>query len=592
MSTSLRNKKSADPSSFDNMRHSFAHLLAAAVKQLWPGTHNAIGPAIENGFYQDFDFGNKKISDEDLPRIEAKMREILKQWHTFKHWEVSVEEARELFKNNPYKLELLEEFAKEAKKISINDPGNFIDLCKGGHSNDPQKEMRHFKLMSVAGAYWRGDEKRQMLTRIYGIAFWTKKELDDYLQMVEEAKKRDHKVLGKTLGLFTFSELVGPGLPLYTPKGTFILNQIKNYSRMLRKELRYQEVQTPQINKAELFRISGHEEKYKDDMFSVASNYTDEVYYLKPMNCPQHTQLFASQSRSYKDLPVRFADFSLLYRDEKPGELQGLSRLRSFSQDDAHCFCMEDQIEEEFTRLLDVVHRTMALYKMDYRIRLSLRDEKKKKSYLGDDALWKKSQTLLAQLLKKKNVKHFVAEGEAAFYGPKMDLLALDALGREVQLSTIQLDFNMTKRFELEYTDAQGNKQTPVMIHSAFVGSPERFLGILIEHYAGAFPLWLAPEQVWIIPISEKFNAYAKKITAALRKEFPDIRLVIRDENETLGKKIRGGQVQKIPYLLIVGEKEKKTKTVSVRSYEKGDAGAWSMQKFTAQLKKELKPRA
>lgn len=578
-----------DSPSLNNMRHSFAHLLAASVKQLWPGTHNAIGPAIENGFYQDFDFGSRKISEEDLPKIEKKMRELVKQWHAFKHWEVTAQEARKLFKDNPYKLELLEELAKENKKITVNDPGNFIDLCKGGHSDNPQKEMRCFKLMSVAGAYWRGDEKRAMLTRIYGVAFSSQKELDAYLAMLEEAKKRDHKVLGKTLGLFTFSELVGPGLPLYTPKGTFVLNQIKNYSRKLRKELGYQEVQTPQINKAELFRVSGHEAKYKESMFSVSSNYTDETYYLKPMNCPQHTQLFASQARSYKDLPVRFADFSLLYRDEKPGELQGLSRLRSFSQDDAHCFCREDQIEEEFTRLLDAVHRTMALYKMDYRIRLSLRDEKKKAGYLGDDGLWKKSQTLLTQLLKKKGVKHFVAEGEAAFYGPKMDLMALDAIDREVQLSTIQLDLNMAKLFGLEYTDEKGNKQTPVMIHSALVGSPERFLGIFIEHVAGAFPLWLAPEQAWIVPISEKFNAYAAKVAVALRKEFPDIRLMVRDENDTLGKKIRAGQTQKIPYLLIVGEKEKKTKTVSVRSYANGDAGAWSMTKLIAQLKKELK---
>src|SRR5487761_1040939 len=465
MSTSPKNN-----SSLEGMRHSFAHLLAASVKQLWPGTHNAIGPAVENGFYQDFDFGNRKISEEDLPKIEKKMREVVKQWHAFKHWEVSAQEAKKLFKDNPYKLELIDDLAKEGKKITVNDPGNFLDLCKGGHSVSPQKEMRFFKLMSVAGAYWRGDEKRQMLTRIYGVAFTNQKDLDDYLLMLEEAKKRDHKVLGKTLGLFTFSELVGPGLPLYTPKGTFVLNQIKNYSRTLRKELGYEEVQTPQINKAELFRVSGHEAKYKENMFSVSSNYTDETYYLKPMNCPQHTQIFASQPRSYKDLPVRFADFSLLYRDEKPGELLGLSRLRSFSQDDAHCFCREDQIEEEFTRLLDVVHRVMARYGMEYHIRLSLRDEKNTKQYLGDDALWKKSQALLSQLLKKKGVKHIVAEGEAAFNGPKMDLMATDALGREVQLSTIQLDFNMAGRFGLEYTDEKGNKQTPVMIHSALVG--------------------------------------------------------------------------------------------------------------------------
>ena len=454
--------------------------------------------------------------------------------------------------------------------------------------NTSELQLDAFKLTRVAGAYWRGDEKNPMLTRIYGVAFGAKKELDEYLQLQEEAKKRDHRVLGKELGLFVFSDLVGPGLPLYTPKGTAILKKIKEYSLELRKEIGYQEVQTPQINKAELFRISGHYDKYKDAMFHVRSNYTEEEYFLKPMNCPQHTQLFASESRSYKDMPVRFADFAVLYRDEKPGELNGLSRLRAFSQDDGHSFCREDQIEEEFNRVLSVVEKAMKTYGMNYWVRLSLRDEKNKKKYLGDDKVWKKSQATLRSLLQKKGVEFKEAEGEAAFYGPKMDLIAKDSLGREWQLSTIQLDLNMAGRFGLEYTDENGQKQTPVMIHAAIVGSPERFLGVLIEHYAGAFPLWLAPEQIWILPISDKFSAYANDVRQKLLKLNADLRVRVNDENETLGKRIRQGETMKIPYLLIVGEREMGKNEVSVRERGKGDTGSMPLEAFGEKLKNIL----
>lgn len=422
-----------------------------------------------------------------------------------------------------------------------------------------------------------------MLTRIYGVAFETEKELNDYLKMMEEAEKRDHRKLGKNLSLFIFSDLVGPGLPLYTAKGTIIRKIIQDYSNKLRKKIGYEEVYTPQINKTELFKVSGHYEKYKDSMFRVVSNYTDEEYYLKPMNCPQHTQIYASQMRSYRDLPLRIADFAMLYRDEKPGELSGLFRLRAFAQDDGHCFCKEDQIKDEFNSLLNVINEAMKTYKMDYFIRLSLRDEKNKEKYLGDDKTWKKSQKILEDLLKEKKVKYITALGEAAFYGPKIDIIAKDSLGREWQLSTIQLDFNMPEKFGLEYIGEDGKKYAPVMIHSAIIGSPERFLGILIEHYAGAFPVWLAPIQVWVLPLSEKHEKYAEKITEELKKN--NLRAEIHKENETISKRIREGELQKIPYILVVGDKEKNANTVRVRERSKGDIGEMDIDKFIGKIK-------
>ncbi|HEY4509403.1 MAG TPA: threonine--tRNA ligase [Candidatus Paceibacterota bacterium] len=580
----------------EDIRHSWAHMLAAAVKKFYPKAELGIGPVIENGFY--YDFGKIKITDEDLPRIEEEMRKIAAGNHAFKKELWTSQKAAAHFKklNQPYKVELIRDLLKtqnsklKTGKVGMVYTGDvFLDLCRGGHvKNTSELQLDAFRLTRVAGAYWRGDEKNPMLTRIYGVAFSSKKELDEYLQLQEEAKRRDHRVLGKELGLFVFSDLVGPGLPLYTPKGATILKKIKEYSLELRKEIGYQEVQTPQINKAELFRISGHYDKYKDAMFHVRSNYTEEEYFLKPMNCPQHTQIFASESRSYKDMPVRFADFAILYRDEKPGELNGLSRLRAFSQDDGHSFCREDQIEEEFNRVLSVVEKAMKTYGMNYWVRLSLRDEKNKKKYLGDDKVWKKSQATLRSLLQKKGVEFKEAEGEAAFYGPKMDLIAKDSLGREWQLSTIQLDLNMAGRFGLEYTDENGQKQTPVMIHAAIVGSPERFLGVLIEHYAGAFPLWLAPEQIWILPISDKFSAYANDVRQKLLKLNADLRVRVNDENETLGKRIRQGETMKIPYLLIVGEREMSNNTVSVRERGKGDTGAMAIDTFGEKLKSIL----
>ncbi|MDP2641236.1 MAG: threonine--tRNA ligase [Candidatus Yanofskybacteria bacterium] len=585
-------KQSQNGENLEHVRHSFAHVLAAAVKQLHPEVQLGIGPVIENGFY--YDFGNIQLSSEDLPKVEKAMRKIAEQKLAFKKELWSISEALEHFKkeNQPYKLELIEELEKTEKEVGMVWMGDvFLDLCRGGHiESTSELPLDAFKLTKVAGAYWRGDEKRPMLTRVYGIAFETAEELQEYLKRQEEAEKRDHKKLGKALGLFVFSDLVGPGLPLFTPKGTWILNQIKEYSRELRAGMGYQLVQTPQVNKAELFKISGHYDKYQDSMFRVRSNYTEEEYFLKPMNCPQHTQLYASESRSYRDLPVRFADFSLLYRDEKPGELGGLVRLRSFSQDDGHCFCAEDQIEDEFNRVLDAISLAMKRYEMNYWIRLSLRNEDAKENYLGDDATWEKAQQTMRGLLQKRGVEFKEAPGEAAFYGPKMDLVATDSIGREWQLSTIQLDLNMPKRFGLVYAAADGNKQSPVMIHSAIVGSPERFLGVLIEHYAGAFPLWLSPEQVWIVPVSDKFNEYAQQVAAQLQEK--QFRVSLRGENETLGKKIRAGEKEKIPYLLVVGDKEAQANSVSARKRGEGDLGSMPVAQLLERLQSELSPLA
>ena len=422
------------------------------------------------------------------------------------------------------------------------------------------------------------------------MAFETQQELDDYLHMREEAIKRDHRKIGKELGLFVFSDLVGPGLPLYTHHGMTILSALKNYSRELRTKMGYQEVQTPQINKAALFHTSGHYDKYKQDMFRVVSNYTDEEYYLKPMNCPQHTQLYASRMRSYKDLPVRIADFSLLYRDEKPGELSGLTRLRSFSQDDSHCFCREDQIEHECSLLLNAIQEAMQTYGMNYSIRLSLRDESQKEKYLGDDKIWETSQNALRSMLKQSGINYEEAPGEAAFYGPKMDLLAHDALGRTWQLSTIQLDMNMPERFGLEYIDEDGSQKTPLMIHSALVGSPERFFGILIEHHAGAFPVWLSPVQVAILPVSEKFLDNARKLS--LHMQSTSIRVEIDESNESVGKKIRNAETSKIPYMLVLGEKEAQSDTLAVRKRGSKETIPLSRDEFCAMIQEKIRTKS
>ena len=443
-----------------------------------------------------------------------------------------------------------------------------------------------FKLWKIAGAYWKGDSEREMLTRIYGLAFNTKKELEDHLTFLAEAERRDHRKLGNELGLFVFSDLVGPGLPLYTAKGTFIRNTIANFSRELRVAMGYEEVHTPQMNKADLFKKSGHYDKYKDDMFKVVSNYTKEEYFLKPMNCPQHTQIFASRLRSYQDLPVRIADFANLYRDEKPGELNGLARVRSFSQDDCHIFCREDQVDEEIDTALSMIKEVMKTFGFRYRYRLSTSDKAHPEKYLGDPKTWEKVEAWAERIMKRNNIDYFDGPGEAAFYAPKMDLMATDALGREWQLSTVQIDFFAPERFDLTYIDKDGKEKRPIVLHRAILGSSERFFMVLLEHYAGALPLWLSPTQVAVLPITDKQNAYAQKVHNELAKA--GIRVELNTDNESVGRKIRDTELMKIPYLLIVGEKEVAAKNIAVRKRGEGDVGKSSLKTFLTQLKKEI----
>lgn len=581
--------QSPTPEQLQNVRHSFAHLLAAGVLQLWPDTKTTIGPAIDNGFYYDFEFA-KPLTEHDLPKLEGVMRDILKTWKGFSHREVSEAEARSTFAHNPYKLELIDDIVARGETITLYRAGDFEDLCRGGHAEDIKSlKPDAFVLTHVAGAYWRGDEKRQMLTRIYGLAFENKERLEEYRTMQEEAKKRDHRKLGKELDLFVFSDLVGSGMPLFTPRGNFVRSSIVNYSRELNEKLGFSEVHTPNINKAELFKISGHYDKYKEDMLTVHSQYSVEEFFLKPMNCPQHTQLFASRPRSYRDLPIRYSDFATLYRDERPGELSGLTRLRSFAQDDGHIFCREDQIEDELSAVLEAIQTALETYHIDYWMRLSLRDPQHTEKYLGSDTVWEHSQSIMATLLKEKNITHKAVEGEAAFYGPKIDIMAVDAIGREWQISTVQLDFNIPNRFELTYVDKDGQEKRPVMIHRALIGSPDRFLGILIEHYAGAFPLWLSPEQIRVLPISDAHHAFADEVYRQLKSA--GLRVELNLDSDTLGKKIRDAKVAKVPYLAVIGEKEVTAQAVTLEG-RAGNLGQLSIQQMIEKLQKEIQERA
>lgn len=572
-------------------RHTLAHLLAAAVLELYPDARRTIGPAIDNGFYFDFEFPSRKPSEADFARLEETMRDILPTWSDFTRHELSASEAKAEYKDNPYKHELIDEFTKEGQKVSFYKSGAYWDLCRGGHVENPARDILpdSFSLERIAGAYWRGDEKNPMLTRIYGLAFNTKEELDAYKVQQEEARKRDHRKIAREQKLLVFSELVGSGMPLFTPKGNAIRSEIVRFSRELNGELGFGEVHTPNVNKGELFKISGHYDQYKEDMLKVESQYVEDEMFLKPMNCPQHTQIYASEPRSYRDLPIRYADFATLYRDERPGELSGLTRLRAFSQDDGHIFCREDQIESEVSNVLNVIQKALSVYRIDYWMRLSLRDPEQKEKYLGSDEGWNKAESIMRSLLVAKGITHKEAPGEAAFYGPKIDIMAVDALGREWQISTIQLDFVQPSRFKLEYVAEDGSKKMPVMIHRALVGSPDRFMGILIEHYAGAFPTWLSPVQVRILPVSEKHVAYGNELHASLKAA--GIRVEMDDANESLGKKIREAKMEKIPYLLVIGDKEVADKTVTVESREKGKSDAVSLPAFTEQVLEEIRTR-
>ena len=587
--------KTPQSQDIENIRHSFAHLTNIAVRKFYPKAEPAMGPAIEDGFYQDF--GNVDISEKDLPKIEKEIRILAKQNLLFKKELWPAKKAIEFFKKEkqPYKVALAKDIVKEQKltKLGIVHTGDMlVDLCRGGHvKNTKELPLDAFKLTKVAGAYWRGDEKNPMLTRVYGVSFKTKKELDAYFEQLAEAEKRDHRKLGQTLGLFTFSELVGAGLPLFTPKGTVVRKILTDFVENLERQYGYQEVWIPHITKPDLYRVSGHLEKFKEDLFYVKGK--DNNFILKPMNCPHHTQIYKSQLRSYRDLPVRYFETTTVYRDEQAGELGGLTRLRAFTQDDGHAFLREDQISNEIDINLKIQQELIkAVHIKDYWIRLSLRDEKNKKAYLGDDSTWKRAQREMEQILMRRKIPYTKIQGEAAFYGPKLDFMAKDNLGREWQFSTMQLDFNMPKRFGLEYIAQDGTKKTPVMIHRAFMGSIERFMAMLIEHYGGAFPLWLAPEQIWIVPISDKFLQYAIKVKKQLQSAVLSLRVVVKDENATLGKKIREGETQKIPYLLVVGEREKAKSTVSPRKHAKGDLGVMKIDAFAELLEKEIQKRS
>ena len=560
----------------EKMRHTLSHVLAAAVRELYPTAKFGIGPAIENGFYYDIDFGKTKISDADLEKVEKKMRGIIAKKHKMTKREATKTEALNWARDNhqDYKVELIEELPED-DKITFYDMGDvFTDLCKGPHVADLSK-TGPFKLIRVAGAYWRGDEKREMLTRIYGVAFDTQKELDEYLKRQEEAKARDHRKLGKELDLFCFSDLVGAGLPLFTPRGTELRELMANYSLSLRGREGFKKVWTPHITKTDLYKTSGHYAKFGDELFMVHSQVNGEDFAMKPMNCPHHAQIFASRPRTYKEMPVRYMEATTDYRDEKTGELGGLSRVRSLTQDDSHVFCRDIQIKDEVKRLVAIVkelYSTMGMQKL--RARLSYRSDEDK--YLGDKALWDMAQGQIKQAAIDNGLDYFEQEGEAAFYGPKIDFMAEDAIGREHQLATIQLDFVQPERFGLEYVNEKGEKERPVMIHHATLGSIERFLSVFIEHTGGWFPFWCAPEQVRILTVNDKVGDYVKKITdildgIVLEKplKYNELRYTVDESGDSLGKKIRRATEMKIPAVLIVGPKDAEAGEVSVRLRDK-----------------------
>lgn len=549
-----------------NIRHSLAHLLAAAILELYPDTKNTIGPAIDDGFYYDFEFSSP-VSEKELPKIEKKMKELLKAWNKFESEEKTPEQAKEYFKNNEYKIELINDIVEKEEKITFYTSGTFTDLCRGGHTENPVKDISAdaFTLDRVAGAYWRGDEKNKMLTRIYGLAFETKEELEAYLNQREEARKRDHKKIGKELGLFVFSELVGAGLPLWTPKGTIIRELLNDYVWSLRKTRGYQKVCIPHITKKELYETSGHWAKYAEDLFKIHTR-EDHLYAMKPMNCPHHTQIFDSVPRSYRDMPQRYAETTMVYRDEQSGELSGLSRVLSITQDDAHVFCRENQIETEALAIWEIIETFYKTFGFDLQVRFSTHDPKQREKYLGSDETWIKAEGALESLMKQKGVTWLDGVGEAAFYGPKIDFIAKDSIGRVLQVATIQLDFNQPKNFGLVCTNEKGEKEQIVMIHAAIMGSIERFSSTLIEHTAGNFPLWLSPVQVAIVPIRENHQELAKQIRDMLKEK--DIRVELFEENDSLGKRINHAKANKIPYVIVLGDKEQ---TAGILTIEKRD---------------------
>lgn len=565
--------------------HSTAHLLAQAIMEFYPNAKLTIGPAIDNGFYYDVDFGDEGISDKDFEKIEKRMLENAKKKSDYTLREVSKKEALETYKGNEYKTELIENLQDGDITFCTHD--NFTDLCRGGHIPNTSY-IKAVKILSVAGAYWRGNENNPQLTRVYGISFPKQKDLKEYLERLEEAKKRDHRKLGKELGIFTFSEKVGAGLPLWLPKGAALRNKLENFLRRAQQKAGYEMVVTPHIGHKDLYVTSGHYEKYGEDSFQpIKTPNENEEFLLKPMNCPHHCEIFKSQQWSYRDLPKRFAEFGTVYRYEQSGELHGLTRVRGFTQDDAHLFCMPNQLSDEFKKVIDLVLYVFGnLGFDDFIAQVSLRDPENKQKYIGTDENWEKAESAIIEAAAEKGLKTIVEYGEAAFYGPKLDFMVKDALGRSWQLGTIQVDYNLPERFDLTYIGSDGEKHRPVMIHRAPFGSMERFVAILLEHTAGNLPLWLAPEQFTILPISDKYVEYSKKVLKSI--ENSDICGSIDERAEKTGRKIRDAEVNKIPYMLIVGEKEEESNTVSVRKHGEGDLGTFTIEEFKQMLVKEL----
>ncbi|MCZ2444289.1 MAG: threonine--tRNA ligase [Flavobacteriales bacterium] len=574
-STSLRLLTWDDDNGKAGFWHSSAHLMAEAIQAFYPKAKFTIGPSIENGFYYDVDFGEDSFTADQIPTIEKKMDELAKQDNPFVLYPVSKAEALAYYKekSNEYKIELIENLTDG--DITFCRQGSFVDLCRGGHIPSTGY-IKAVKLLNVAGAYWRGDEKNKQLTRIYGISFPQQKMLDEYLVLLKEAKKRDHRKLGQELGLFTFSNRVGKGLPLWLPKGADLRERLERFMRDAQKKAGYQQVVTPHIGSKALYETSGHWEKYGKDSFQpIHTPEEDELFMLKPMNCPHHCEIYKAEPRSYKDLPLRLAEFGTVYRYEQSGELHGLTRVRGFTQDDAHIFCTASQVKEEFVKVIDLVlHVFKSLNFHDFTAQVSLRSKENREKYIGSDENWDRAEREIQEAVAERGLTTRVVEGEAAFYGPKLDFMVKDALGRSWQLGTIQVDYNLPDRFELDYTGADNQKHRPVMIHRAPFGSMERFIAVLTEHCAGNFPVWLAPVQVAVLPISDKFNDYAKKVVELLKNN--EIRTLFDDRSEKIGKKIRDSEMMKIPYMLVVGEKEEAENQVAVRQHGKGDIGVMS----------------
>ncbi len=567
--------------------HSSAHLMAEALQELYPGIKFGIGPAIENGFYYDVDPGEAVIKESDFPAIEAKMAELVAKKEEIKRQDITKADAMKMFgdRGEVYKIELISEL--EDGTITTYTQGSFTDLCRGPHLPNTSY-LKAVKILSVAGAYWRGDEKRKQLVRLYGITFPKKKMLDEYLALMEEAKKRDHRKIGKELELFAFSSAVGAGLPLWLPRGTQLRLQLEDFLKRIQKKYGYQQVMTPHIGGKQLYVTSGHYAKYGKDSFQPIHTPQDgEEFLLKPMNCPHHCEIYKTVPRSYKDLPLRFAEFGTVYRYEQSGELHGLTRVRGFTQDDAHLYCRPDQLKDEFLKVMDIIFIIFKALDFDnFEAQISLRDKVNRDKYIGSEENWEKAETAIIEACQEKGLKAKIEYGEAAFYGPKLDFMVKDAIGRRWQLGTIQVDYNLPERFDLEYTGEDNKKHRPVMIHRAPFGSMERFVAVLIEHTGGKFPLWLTPDQVCILPISEKFNDYAREVAREL--EDADIRVLVDDRNEKIGRKIRDNELKRIPYMLIVGEKEAENREVSVRKQGEGDKGSMKIANFAALLNSEV----